>query len=132
VFLIEIKSRPGRLTGDNASWTWIGEDGRRRVDDNPLRLANLKTKRLKDLLSRHLAAMGQEGATPEEYSGYFAEVAEGLEASFADMPTEQVLLAEGSKLRINMDMLLKLFLTELRMPFVFFASFKRSNNLACV
>ena len=55
VFLVEIKSRPGRLTGDNASWTWIGEDGRRRVDDNPLRLTNLKTKRLKDLLSRQPA-----------------------------------------------------------------------------
>ena len=55
VFLIEIKSRPGRLTGDNASWSWIGDDGRRRVDDNPLRLTNLKTKRLKDLLSRQPA-----------------------------------------------------------------------------
>lgn len=55
VFLIEIKSRPGRLEGDNAAWTWIGEDGRRRVDDNPLRLTNLKSKRLKDLLSRQSA-----------------------------------------------------------------------------
>jgi serine/threonine protein kinase len=55
VFLIEIKSRPGRLMGDNASWTWIGEDGRRWVDDNPLPLANLKTKRLKDLLGRQPA-----------------------------------------------------------------------------
>ena len=55
VFLIEIKSRPGRLMGDNASWTWVGEDGRRRVDENPLRLTNLKTKRLKDLLGRQPA-----------------------------------------------------------------------------
>ncbi len=55
VFLIEIKSRPGRLTGDSASWTWVGDDGRRRVDDNPIRLTNLKTKRLKDLLSRQPA-----------------------------------------------------------------------------
>lgn len=55
VFLVEIKSRPGKLMGDNSTWTWIGEDGRRRVDDNPLRLTNLKTKRLKDLLSRQPA-----------------------------------------------------------------------------
>ena len=55
VFLVEIKSRPGRLIGDNGSWTWIDEGGRRRVDDNPLRLTNLKTKRLKDLLGRQPA-----------------------------------------------------------------------------
>lgn len=55
VFLVEIKSRPGRLTGDNGLWTWIGEDGRRRSDDNPLLLANRKSKRLKDLLGRQPA-----------------------------------------------------------------------------
>jgi len=55
VFLVEIKSRPGRLIGDNGSWTWIGEDGRRRTDDNPLLLANMKCKRLKDLLGRQAA-----------------------------------------------------------------------------
>ena len=55
VFLVEIKSQPGRLMGDNASWTWIGEDGRRKVCDNPLRLTNLKSKRLKDLLRRQPA-----------------------------------------------------------------------------
>ena len=55
VFLVEIKSRPGRLTGDQGAWTWIDEGGRRRVDDNPLRLTNLKTKRLKDLLGRQSA-----------------------------------------------------------------------------
>ena len=55
VFFVEIKSRPGRLTGDSGTWTWIGEDGRRRSQDNPLLLANRKSKRLKDLLSRQSA-----------------------------------------------------------------------------
>lgn len=60
VFLVEIKSRPGRLMGDNASWTWIDPEGRRRVEDNPLRRANLKSKRLKDLLARQPAFRNRE------------------------------------------------------------------------
>lgn len=59
-FFIEIKSRPGQVRGDNGSWTWVGEDGRRRVDDNPLRLANLKSKRLKELLGRQPALRGRD------------------------------------------------------------------------
>ncbi|MEN9841086.1 MAG: system serine/threonine kinase PglW, partial [Verrucomicrobiota bacterium] len=51
VFLIEIKSRPGKLSGDNYNWTFEHE-GRRVTDDNPLSLANRKCKRLKDLLGR--------------------------------------------------------------------------------
>ncbi|KAA0575160.1 BREX system serine/threonine kinase PglW [Azospirillum sp. B21] len=49
LFLVEIKSRPGRLDGDAHSWTWT-TDGRRRTDDNPLILANRKARRLKGLL----------------------------------------------------------------------------------
>jgi len=52
VFLIEIKSWPGKLTGDNYSWTCVTEDGRRFTEDNPVLLANRKCKRLKDLLGR--------------------------------------------------------------------------------
>ena len=55
VFLIEIKSRPGRISGDNGTWTWIGEDGGRYTDDNPILLTNRKCKRLKDLLGRQTA-----------------------------------------------------------------------------
>lgn len=52
VFLIEIKSHRGKLSGDNYNWTWSREDGRRFTDDNPVLLANRKCKRLKDLLGR--------------------------------------------------------------------------------
>jgi len=44
-FLVEIKSRPGRLT-----------DGRRISTDNPLKLANLKAKKLRELLNHQPAA----------------------------------------------------------------------------
>lgn len=60
VFLVEIKSRPGRLSGDGGAWTWVAEDGRRRTDDNPLLLTNRKSKRLKDLLGRQPAFRGRE------------------------------------------------------------------------
>ena len=58
-FLIEIKSRPGRLSGDAGTWTWE-TDGRLSTADNPLILANLKAKKLKSLLQRQKAFKGKE------------------------------------------------------------------------
>jgi serine/threonine protein kinase len=48
LFLIEIKSWPGKLFGD--SLTWRTERGQK---DNPYRLANAKAKRLKSLMDRN-------------------------------------------------------------------------------
>src|SRR5437867_4422777 len=54
-FLIEIKSRPGRLYGDAGTWTWETE-GKLITTDNPLFSANLKAKKLRTLLQRQRAA----------------------------------------------------------------------------
>ncbi len=54
LFLVEIKSRPGVLTGDVHSWTWT-TDGRSVTVDNPILLANRKAKRLASLLKRQPA-----------------------------------------------------------------------------
>lgn len=54
LFLIEIKSRPGRLSGDAGTWNWE-TDGRTTTTDNPLFLANLKAKKLRSLLQRQKA-----------------------------------------------------------------------------
>jgi serine/threonine protein kinase len=51
LFLIEIKSRPGNITGDAGTWTWNTE-GRLYSRDNPIILANRKAKRIKGLLQR--------------------------------------------------------------------------------
>jgi serine/threonine protein kinase len=58
IFLVEIKSRPGRVEGDTASWTWT-TDGVARTFDNPLLLANRKAKKLKDLLRRQKSLQRQ-------------------------------------------------------------------------
>lgn len=50
-FLVEIKSRPGRLFGDAGTWTWE-TDGKLATYDNPLLAANLKAKKLRSLLQR--------------------------------------------------------------------------------
>jgi hypothetical protein len=50
-FLIEIKSRPGRMFGDAGTWTREHE-GRLFTDDRPLIAANLKAKELASLLQR--------------------------------------------------------------------------------
>jgi serine/threonine protein kinase len=49
IYLVEIKSRPGRVSGDAGTWTWTHE-GRHFTEDNPLLLANRKAKKLKSLL----------------------------------------------------------------------------------
>jgi serine/threonine protein kinase len=60
LFLVEIKSWPGRLEGDAGTWRWLPPDGRPpRTYDNPLVLADRKAKRLKGLLSRQRAARGR-------------------------------------------------------------------------
>ena len=42
-FLVEIKSRPGVLSGDRATWVWES-DGRSRSEDKPIILTNRKAK----------------------------------------------------------------------------------------
>src|SRR5882724_3163080 len=49
IYLVEIKSRPGRVSGDAGTGTWTHE-GRPFTEDNPLLLANRKAKKLKSLL----------------------------------------------------------------------------------
>src|SRR5262245_16510162 len=58
-FLVEIKSRPGRVYGDPGTWTWDTE-GRLVTAANPLLSANLKAKKLKQLLQRQKAIKVKE------------------------------------------------------------------------
>lgn len=55
LFLVEVKSRPGVVTGDPHTWTWL-TDGKTYSYDNPLILANRKAKRLASVLRRQHAA----------------------------------------------------------------------------
>src|SRR5436309_12295492 len=53
-FLIEIKSRAGRLFGDAGTWTWE-TDGHLITTDSPVIAANVKAKKLRSLLQRQKA-----------------------------------------------------------------------------
>lgn len=55
IFLVEIKSRPGCLSGDQSVWSWTSSEGRRHTADNPLLLTNRKAKRLKASLAAQTA-----------------------------------------------------------------------------
>jgi serine/threonine protein kinase len=57
-FLVEIKSRPGKLRGDSRTWVWE-TDQQIRTIDNPYYLANLKAKKLRSLLNRQKAFRGK-------------------------------------------------------------------------
>jgi hypothetical protein len=52
IWVIEIKSRPGTLAGDNHTWTWRRPNGSVFADDNPLVGCDRKAKRLKSLVQR--------------------------------------------------------------------------------
>ncbi len=54
LFLVEIKSHPGALTGDVVDWTFTESDGRRRTTECPYANTNHKAKVLASLLNRHL------------------------------------------------------------------------------
>lgn len=62
-FLIEIKSRPGRLRGDAGTWTWETEGRPLATMDNPLLLANAKAKKLRSLLGQQKACK-KKGQVP--------------------------------------------------------------------
>lgn len=55
-FLIEIKSWPGRVRGDAATWIRTTPEGRTISEDNPVLLANRKAKALSSLLKAQSAA----------------------------------------------------------------------------
>lgn len=61
-FLVEIKSRPGKLSGDAGTWTW-DTDGKLTTVDNPLHGANLKAKKLRSLLQQQKACQ-KKGQVP--------------------------------------------------------------------
>ena len=61
-FLVEIKSTPGRLVGDQQQWVFHKPGGGRSAMENPLLGANRKAKRLKSLLEyRWQQASGARG-----------------------------------------------------------------------
>jgi Nuclease-related domain len=63
LFLIEIKSRPGDVTGDATTWTW-NTDGRLHTRDNPLLLANRKAKWLAGLLKQQQSIVKSKVRVP--------------------------------------------------------------------
>jgi Nuclease-related domain len=51
LWLVEVKSRPGTVTGDYHTWTWSEPGGRRVTADSPYLLANRKARALASILS---------------------------------------------------------------------------------
>jgi len=70
-------------------------------------------KPTKDLIGQRLAALGQQGAQPEEYSGFFADAADGFEASIPLQDDDELQAIEDGLLqepqKIDIATLMKLF-----------------------
>lgn len=63
LFLVEIKSHPGEISGDAGSWVWT-HNGRRKVFDNPRLLADRKAKKLASLLKNQRSALKAKERIP--------------------------------------------------------------------
>jgi serine/threonine protein kinase len=62
IYLVEIKSHPGRMEGDAGQWRWFPPDNRpTRLLDHPVFGADRKAKRLKSLLQRQNVFRGPKG-----------------------------------------------------------------------
>jgi hypothetical protein len=55
IFMVEIKSRPSCLSGDQAVWSWTSSEGRRHTVATPFLLTNRKAKHLKSSLASQSA-----------------------------------------------------------------------------
>lgn len=65
LFLVEVKSHPGVITGDQQRWTWTRpDDGTHSTFDNPLLAANRKARKLRSLLQRQPAYAGARPRVP--------------------------------------------------------------------
>jgi serine/threonine protein kinase len=97
-FLIEIKSKPGRLRGDAGTWTWE-TDGKLATIDNPYYFANSKAKKFRSLLQRQKVAKSK-GQIPFIEALVFCS-AENLQFDLQGNARSHVCLrdraAEGSK-----------------------------------
>ena len=60
--MVEIKIRPGHLTGDAGTWIWRAATGKIITHDNPLLLANRKSKKLVSMIKVY-NAMSNPGHT---------------------------------------------------------------------
>jgi serine/threonine protein kinase len=63
LFVVEIKSHPGKFTGDSRDWA-IEHEGRIKYLDNPLYLTNRKSKVIASLLNRELAPQDRVWVEP--------------------------------------------------------------------
>jgi len=63
LFVVEIKSHPGKFTGDSRDWA-IEHEGRTKYLDNPLYLTNRKSKVIASLLNRELAPQDRVWVEP--------------------------------------------------------------------
>ena len=80
VFLLELKSRGGIVTGNRHLWDW-NKDGRIITVDSPLTLANAKARKLAGLLANQRAFRGDRAPWVEALSGraaFILKVAEPL------------------------------------------------------
>jgi serine/threonine protein kinase len=91
LFLVEIKSRPGELSGDVHTWCWRHE-GRLRTEDNPLFLANRKARKLASRLRQQKA--GQKTALPFIEAVVFCSASE-LRCQLQDVARTNVFLRDG-------------------------------------
>jgi serine/threonine protein kinase len=93
IFLVEIKSHPGRATNNGATWVFA-DNGIRRTVENPLHFTDAKAKELKELLVAAAKQLGIREPVPRIEAGVFLS-AENLRCDFDDFQRPRVFGRDG-------------------------------------
>ena len=101
LFLVEIKSHPGRATNQGPTWLFHGDD-RVRTIENPLHLTDRKCKELKSQLAWAADKLGIRARLPFIHPAVFLS-APDLRCEFDDVQRTMVFGRDGLKEQTGLD-----------------------------
>jgi serine/threonine protein kinase len=94
LFLVEIKSHPGRATNIGSTWIFTDNNGVRRTVENPLHFTDAKAKELKELLDKAAREHHIREPVPRIEAAVFLS-AENLRCRFDDFQRPRVFGRDG-------------------------------------
>lgn len=101
LFLVEIKSHPGRAVNHGSTWLFRDSSGNRTIE-NPLHFTNQKAKELKDLLKRAARTLGVKEPIPFIKAAVFLS-AENLVCDFSEFQTPGVYGRDGIEAQTHLE-----------------------------
>jgi serine/threonine protein kinase len=111
LFLVEIKSHPGKATNDGSTWLFHEANRRPRTIENPLHFTDTKAKELKGQLERAAAELRVREHIPRIEAAVFLS-AENLRCEFDQFQRKRVYGRDGLESQTGLEGIWKSFLNQ--------------------